>query len=586
MYKNNYIQNKSLRTFLTASVLISVMSQVNTFIDGIIVNHFISPDALSAVSLVSPLMFIMYIFFDMVSRGASILVVGEMGMQHYKEVPKYMTSSMLITFMVTGVMTFGVYVCSDTVARMLTTDSRLLPLLLDYLPVVLCGSIVTVVYNLIMKFAKWIGRPDLSTKTIIVVCLSNILLDIIFVGVMSMGMKGAAWATNVSVVIGFLYLAVLLQKKDTVAKIIKPRNSWLVDYSKRMISYGFPTAIGSVSTSVLLATMNYLVLKTQGADGMFVLSVSLQVLIISNLIFGSASSAITNIGGMMLGEGDVDGYRSFMTGVMRKVAAVIGIVTLAILVYPDMICYIFDATDEMREMSRQPFRAMVINLFPFAMVRMFSANFQQQGHRMLCTVIMSMYVVCMIPFISIGAFFLPRYLWYSFALGFWSVFLLMVCCTIYISRRNRELHWFTLIPMLPNDPSLSLSVRYDSAAVQDALLKVHQFLDICDLEHEMYYRIDTCIEEITCNIIAMTKDTGKEGTFDIRVVDDGKKILVAVKDDGKPFNPTVRYNAEGEVETEGSNISMAMINSMCPDFKYRFINGINCVYMNFPYIKE
>lgn len=586
MYKNNYIQNKSLRTFLTASIMISVMSQVNTFIDGIIVNHFISPDALSAVSLVSPLMFIMYIIFDMVSRGASILVVGEMGMQHYKEVPKYMTSSMLVTSIVTGVMAFGVYVCSDTVARMLTTDGRLLPLLLDYLPIVLCGSIVTVVYNLIMKFAKWIGRPDMSMRTIIVVCASNILLDIVFVGILSMGMRGAAWATNVSVLIGFLYLAVLLQRKDTIAKVIKPRNSWLVDCSKRMISYGFPTAIGSVSTSVLLATMNYLVLKTQGADGMFVLSVSLQVLIISNLIFGSASSAITNIGGMMMGEGDVDGYRSFITDVMKKMAVVIGIVTLVILIYPDIICYIFDATDKMREMSRHPFRVMAINLLPFAMVRMFSANFQQQGHRMLCTVIMSMYVVCMIPFISIGAFFLPQYLWYSFTLGFWSVFLFMVCCTIYISRRNRELHWFTLIPMLPNDPSLSLSVRYDSAAVQDALQKVHQFLDICDLEHEMYYRIDTCIEEITYNIIAMTKDTGKEGSFDIRVMDDGKKILVAVKDDGKPFNPTVRYNAEGNVEDEGSNISMAMINSMCPDFKYRFINGINCVYMNFPYIKE
>lgn len=583
MNRNNYIQNKSLRTFLTASILISVMSQVNTFIDGVIVNHFVSPDALSTVSLMSPVLFIIYIFFDMVSRGASILIIGEMGMQHYDEVPKYFTSSMLITFVVTSIMALVAYLFSDTIENLLTTNARLLPLLHDYLPIALLGSVVTVVYYLVVKISKWTGRPDLATEGVIVVCASNILLDLLLVAILGLGMKGAAWATNISVLVGLCYLLFVLHMKAPIARMMKPKNQWLFQYGTQILSHGLPTAVGSVSTATLLAMLNYLVLKSQGADGMFTLSVGMQMLIMCNLVFGSAGCAITNVGGVMLGEGDIDAYRSFINSTMKKAGVILFVITAALAIYPEMVAYLFDANEEIFKTFPQAMRVLCFSLLPFAIVRLFSANFQQQGHRKLCTFIMSQYLVSMIPIVYISAYLFPEYLWHSITLGFWIVFLVMVASTLYISQEQRYLHWFTLIPVLPNAPSLSLSISYDRQSVQEALDKIHTFLNICDLKHDMYYKIDSCIEEITYNIISMNEGLHKKGSFDIRVVDDGTKILVSTKDDGLPFNPIVRRNASNETNVEDADIPIVILNSLCSDLKYKFINGINCVYMNFPY---
>lgn len=96
MSRNNYIQNKSLRTFFIASVLTSVITQVNSLVDGIIVSHFVSPDALSVINLSTPVMSILYLVAGMISLGASVLVTKEIGMQNHIKVARLFTASILL----------------------------------------------------------------------------------------------------------------------------------------------------------------------------------------------------------------------------------------------------------------------------------------------------------------------------------------------------------------------------------------------------------------------------------------------------------------------------------------------------------
>lgn len=582
MNKNNYIQNKSLRTFFVASLLISAITQINVLIDSVIVGHFVSPYALSTINLATPVLSVVYMLASMVSMGVSILVTKEIGMQNYLKVSQLFTASMLTAIASTGLLSAGMYLYSDSVAALLTDEIRLLPLLQDYLPVTFIGSVVIAVQVMLMMFVKLSGHPEIVTRAVLVECVSNIILDLLLVGYFSFGISGAAWATTLSILCSLLYLVPFVQK-DSMIKLVHLQQSWLFLDTRNTVVNGIPAAVGSVAMAVLIGALNTLVLKSQGADGMFVFSVCIQMLMITMLILGGAGGAITGIGGVLLGEGDIDGYRSLVVGILKKCAMALTIFTLFMMIYPDGLARLFGATDELLQVARQPLRVFCASFLPLGIIVILDSSFLLQGHNILSSFLQTLYVVCLVPAVWITSVYLPEYFWYSIPVGVMVMFVILICSTWVISRKDKTLHWFTLISKLPNDPSINLSVDYTQESVQEAIEKIHSFLGICELDKEMYYKVDSCLEELTYNLISMTQDTGKQGSFDIRVVDDGKKILLIMKDDGKPYNPILKYDETDGSNAEEANLALIILNGLCLDLNYKYMNGINCVYMNFKY---
>lgn len=583
MSKNDYIQNKSLKTFFIASVLISVINQVNTMVDGIIVSHFVSPDALSTIGLATPILSVLYMLAGMISTGASILVTKEIGMQNYTKVAQLFTSSILSAAVVTAMMSIVLYGFSDDLTMLLTEDERLLGMLQSYTSAAIIGSVVLAVQVIMLMFVKQAGRPELVTKAVVVECVINIILDVVFVGGLSMGIAGAAWASTFACLLSVMFLVPFLLREDSVIKWVSPKLSWVMQESKEAFVNGIPSAVGTIAFAVFASGLNMLVLNAQGANGLFVLSVSVQMLMLCLLVLGGASGAITGIGGVMLGEYDIDGYRSLVVGILKKCALALAVFTVIFMISPELFARTFGATDEMLPVVCPSLRVFSLSILPIGVVSILSGTYLLQGHRVLASVIEVLSLVCILPPVWITSVYCPEYLWHALPFGYWLLVVIMLCCTFAISRHDKTLHWFTLISKLPNNPSVSLSVNYDTDSVQQTIDQIHVFLDVCELDSSVYYKIDSCLEEVTYNLIDMTQNTGKTGSFDIRVVDTGKKILITVKDDGKPYNPILKYNDGEEHAVEDANLALVMINALCPDINYKYMNGINCVYMNFSY---
>lgn len=583
MGRNNYIQNKSLRTFFIASVLISLVTQINTLIDGVIVSHFVSPDALSVLSLANPIMLILFLFAGMVGLGSSVLVTKEIGMQNYPEVSKLFVSALLIAVAVTALLASGLILFSDPIAELLTNEARILPLLQSYLPVAFLGCVLSAAATLAMIFTKSSGHPELVTRAVLLSGFSNIVLDLLFVGAFAMGIKGAAWASALSILFSFLFLVHYLFKKDSFISWIPPKSTWFFPYGKNLVINGAPAAVASVASAFLFAVLNIIVQKSQGADGMFILSVSIQMLMLCMLVLGGAAGSVTGIGGVLLGEGDIDGYRNLVGSVLKKSTIALTAISALLMIYPDPLARLFGADDALLAFARGPLRAICLTFVPLGIMTIMDASFLLQGHKALSSFLNSLYVVCLIPVVWAASVCCPEHLWHAVPAGVWAMFLLMVLCSFAISRKKKDLHGFTLISKYPNDPSISFSVNYNRTSVQAALQKIHAFLDICELDHSLYYKVDSCLDELTGNLIAMTENTGKQGSFDLRVVDTGNKLLITMKDDGKPYNPILKYDATNGSNPDDANLALVILNAFCHDLNYKYMNGINCVYMNFHY---
>ncbi len=583
--RNEHIQNKGLKTFFFASVLASVIMQIDFMIDGIIVSHFVSPDALSVISLSIPVMSVLYLFAGVIGMGFSVLVPKEIGMQNYIGVARLFTSGMLLALSVTGIVAAGLIVFSEEIAMQLTTDIRLLPLLQSYLPVMFIGSLAVVAFTLAIDFVKQIGHPELATKAVIIAAIVNICLDLLLVGVFSCGIIGAAWGTTISVLLACIFLAPSLQGKMSTITWGRPHSSYFFSCGKNLIINGVPAAVNSASMAILFALLNMLVLRSWGPDGIFILSVILQMLMLMLLVLNGAAEAVTGIGGVMLGEGDIDRYRCLVFGILKKSSLALAVLTIILIVYPDMLAILFGASNELLDIVRLPLRVFCLSFIPIGIIIILVPSFLLLGYRVLSSVIPTLYVVCLIPLVWVASVFYPQYLWYALTAGFWLILIIVLCCSLVISRKNRNLHWLTLISKLPNNPSISLSVNYDKESVYNALDQIHTFLGICELDHSLYYKVASCLEELTYNLISMTENTGKIGWFDLRVVDDGNKITITMKDDGEPYNPILKYNPSENYNADDANYALIILNAFCTDLNYKYMNGINCVYMNFKYAK-
>ena len=79
---------------------------------------------------------------------------------------------------------------------------------------------------------------------------------------------------------------------------------------------------------------------------------------------------------------------------------------------------------------------------------------------------------------------------------------------------------------------------------------ISTFLETCDIEPATSFQINLCCEELMYNIVtyAVNKDTDKH-LFDVHIVCHKETVSVLIKDDGKPFNPTlttVSFNEDGD----------------------------------------
>lgn len=582
MSKSNYIETKSFKTFFIASVLTSTIVQINLLADGIIVSNLVSPDAFSVQGLANPLLVTLYMFASAISYGASVIVAKDMGMQNYARIAKTFTTSVIVVVASTCLLAGCLMLCSGSISSLLTHEQRLLPYLQAYLPVTIAGSIVVAIQTICLMYVRVTGSPRLATLSVLVEGITNVIMDVILIKGCSMGIAGAAWATNISVVFSILFLLPYLFGKNSLLKWTAPETTWFSKLSRTMVLNGMPTAIGYIAVAIFLGTLNSIILHVMGADGMFIIAVMLQIIMTLLLVLGGAGNALTTIGGVLFGEGDIDCYRRFVSNILCKALIILAVISGLLTAFPDVLPSLFGATGTLLESSKLPMRMLAVSLTPMSIIILMTNTFLVQGHKVLSTILHASFVVN-IPLLFVTAAYFPNHIWHVLSFGFWGILACMLCITFAISQRDKTLHWFTLISKLPNDPNLSLEVSYDSQSVQKALEQTHIFLQVCDLSHELHYRIDSCIEELATNIIFMTQHTHKKGYFELRVVDDGKKILVVMKHDGPPFNPILKYSEDVSKSVEDRNLSLAMICGLCPDINYNFLNGINCTYLNFRY---
>ena len=241
---------KQLLIFFFPILIGTFFQQLYNTVDTIVVGQYVGTNALAAVGTTGTLINLLVGFFVGVSSGATVIISQFFGAGDGKNVSKAVHTSIALA-LVGGlvIMVLGLLTARPSLV-LLGVPEEILGDALTYMNVYYCGIIASMIYNVGTGVLRAIGDSRMPLYVLIVCCLVNIVLDLLFVLGFHWDVFGVAFATVLSQVVS----AVLI-----MARLMLTRESYRVELKrirfdksilKNVIRIGLPAGMQSVLYSV------------------------------------------------------------------------------------------------------------------------------------------------------------------------------------------------------------------------------------------------------------------------------------------------------------------------------------------------
>ena len=175
-----------------------------TAIDGIFVGQGVGSDGIAAVNISIPLLMIFTGTGLMIGVGCSVVASIQSARGKIRTARINVTQALVTVAVFAAVPSLIALLFPDRVLRLLGASPALLPLARDYMLWSVPSWLFTMWVAVSLFVIRLDGRPRLAMACSLISAVINVVLDWIFIFPWGWGVKGAAIATSISVVIGGL----------------------------------------------------------------------------------------------------------------------------------------------------------------------------------------------------------------------------------------------------------------------------------------------------------------------------------------------------------------------------------------------
>ena len=573
--RNSHIINHTLRIYLLASILAGIVVQLNSTIDSIVVGQYIAADSISVVALAMPIVNLLMIPSVMIMMGSNILMAPALGNQDYKRSDGLVMTASVFFLVLNLVLLSLLYIFTDQISALITQDPRLAPMLRSYLPFAYIGGIFALFANCWSQFVKVCGQPRLVLVFVIVFIIGNLAFDMLLVKGFGVGIRGIALGSTVAAVMAFGVMVPFLRREPRPFRFRMPAPGIFMRMLAEILRTGLPAIFAGISTIILTLGLNTIVLRLMGADGMFPLSICMQLFMITMLIYTGTGSCVTGIGGIMLGEHDFDGVWRLIKSTTLTVVIGSLIAMAVLLVIPGPIATLFGADEQFRALSIAPIRIFSFLLIPAGIILIMANAFILLGYNKLAGLVQAAILLSVLPL----AVILPRWnidwLWYALPVGMTIALIVGVLASVYVYRNWKKDYTGGLV----------VSVQYSRESVNQNLSILTDQIRKLELDQQMETAVSHCVEEIMIHELEMALQCGKTGCFDIGLSLSDDRLTITVKSIGQAYNPMIEYHTTpDDGEYDARRLSMMIVEGFCQNIDYRYRNGVNSLYLNFKMI--
>jgi len=268
--------------FVPAFVGVVVYSLYN-IVDRIFIGRGVGSMALSGLSAVFPIMLIMMAFGMLVGIGAGVNVSISMGQKDSKKAERYLGNGFVLMVLVSIFVSILGFAIKTPILNLFGATEETIAYAQEYLNIILFGAVFQVIGFGMNNIIRSEGNARISMYSMLLGAGANLILDPIFIFVLDMGVKGAAYATIISMIgmdiwilahflgpraVNRLKLKALRLRKDIVERIIavgmapfsmQLAASFVIGlYTNQLIRHGGDLAVGALG--IIFSVVNFLVM--------------------------------------------------------------------------------------------------------------------------------------------------------------------------------------------------------------------------------------------------------------------------------------------------------------------------------------
>lgn len=215
---------KQLLIFFFPILLGTFFQQMYNTVDTIIVGRVVGTTALAAVGATGPLVNMVNGFFVGISSGATVILSQNYGAGNRKGVQDALHTGVALSLVLGALITVLGVGLGPWVLGMMNMPESCLGDASTYLRIYFAGAVGSMVYNMGAGILRAMGDSRRPMLFLMVTCVLNVVLDLLFVAALRMGVAGAALATTVSQFLSaVLPMAVLLKLPEDRLELKKLR---------------------------------------------------------------------------------------------------------------------------------------------------------------------------------------------------------------------------------------------------------------------------------------------------------------------------------------------------------------------------
>ncbi|HKJ78044.1 MAG TPA: MATE family efflux transporter [Prolixibacteraceae bacterium] len=207
-----------LKYFVPAFIGVFVNALYN-IVDRIFIGQGVGAEALSGISVIFPVMLIMMGFGMLIGIGTGVYVSINLGKKDFERAEQTLGTGFALMLVVSVIIMIVTYLLKVPILRSFGSTDETFQYANEYLNIILGGVVFMVVGFSLNNVIRSEGNARIAMVSMILSSVSNIILDAVFIFWLDMGVKGAAYATIISMFILMVWVLAHFKGKRSVVKL-------------------------------------------------------------------------------------------------------------------------------------------------------------------------------------------------------------------------------------------------------------------------------------------------------------------------------------------------------------------------------
>ncbi len=245
-----------LLKFSIPAIVGMLVNALYNVVDMIFIGKGVGPLGIAGVRIGFPIIVVNMAFAMLFGIGANSLVSIKLGEKNKDEAELIMANAMVIMLITAVILSILGLMFMTPLLKLFGASEAVLPYAQDYLSIILYGAVFQVIGMGMNNFIRGEGNPRIAMVTMLIGAVLNTILDPIFIFVFNWGIKGAAYATILSMAVSSSWVLYYFLYGNSLLKVKKPNLKIKFNIIKNIITIGLAPFSMQLAGSVLVVLMN------------------------------------------------------------------------------------------------------------------------------------------------------------------------------------------------------------------------------------------------------------------------------------------------------------------------------------------